>query len=77
MSLIAQARDRAHSSDCEMNAQRPKTKSIHFFKGVASIPRAAAWNLLCHFATQAIVVTGLVRICAVERVIQHSSDSRD
>src|SRR3954447_16620485 len=26
----------------------------HFFKGVASIPRAAAWNLLCHSVTDAV-----------------------
>jgi hypothetical protein len=46
---------------------------IDFFKGVASIPRAAAWNLLCHFATQASAVCAI----ALERVIQRSSDSRD
>jgi hypothetical protein len=77
MSLIAQARDRAHSSDCEMNAQRPKTKIIHFFKGVASIPRAAAWNLLCHSVTDAVVTTRLVRNCALEWVIQHSRDGSE
>jgi hypothetical protein len=75
MSLIAQARDRAHSSDCEMNAQRPETKIILFFKGVASIPRAAAWNLLCHSVTEAVVITRLVRNRALERVIQDSRDS--
>jgi hypothetical protein len=48
-----------------------------FFKGVASIPRAAAWNLLCHSVTQAVVITRLVRDCALERVIQCSNDSRD
>jgi hypothetical protein len=50
---------------------------IHFFKGVASIPRAIAWNLLCHSATQAVVITRLVRNSALERVIQYSNDSRD
>jgi hypothetical protein len=28
------------------------------------MPRAAAWNLLCHFATEAVVITRLVRDCA-------------
>jgi hypothetical protein len=34
---------------------------IHFFKGVAAIPRSAAWNLLCHSATDARDMTALKR----------------
>jgi hypothetical protein len=79
MSLITQPSTRRCSffglrNEC---ATAASYRIIHFFKSVASIPRAIAWNLLCHSATQAVVITRLVRNRALERVIQYSNDSRD
>jgi hypothetical protein len=79
MSLIKQPSTRRRSffglrNEC---ATAGDYEITDFFISVASIPRDIAWNLLCHFVTQAVVIARLVRNCASERVIQYSNDSRD